>query len=342
MLKLAVPAAITFALICVFMANNAWSQAQIPPCPSSPSSEKWNGCIGTLRFADGSKYVGEFKNGKRNGRGTYSSLSGERYEGDWKDDRRNGFGYEWAANGSITKVGRWADGMYVGSTPLVPIVATHTVPPYPPDAVSANAQGLSLVEVSINTSGSVDKCTIVSSAGFELLDTVACDWVSRNWRWSPPTQAGSPIASKTRVSINWKLSAAALNVTLHPIMSTHTLAPYPPISVRLNEQGVSLVEVTIDTEGSVSECSIVRSSGYARLDAAACGWIKANWRWEPPTLNGVPTRVRTRIQETWNLKDPPPPACEDALGCAIIKMVADAVSIPLEIPRAILRSAAPK
>ena len=37
-------------------------------------------------------------------------------------------------------------------------------------------------------------------------------------------------------------------------MRTHTLPPYPPISVRLNESGTTLMEVHITTEGNVDDC----------------------------------------------------------------------------------------
>ncbi|GEM_PF-3033599 len=38
----------------------------------------------------GVKYVGNFKNGKRNGRGTYFSPNGNKYEGDWRFDIKTG------------------------------------------------------------------------------------------------------------------------------------------------------------------------------------------------------------------------------------------------------------
>ena len=41
---------------------------------------------GTLTYASGSKYVGEFKDGSFNGQGTYTSSDGGKYVGEWKDD----------------------------------------------------------------------------------------------------------------------------------------------------------------------------------------------------------------------------------------------------------------
>ena len=100
-----------------------------------------------------------------------------------------------------------------------------------------------------------------------------------------------------------KPTAAISNDPLRPIQRTHTSPPYPPISVRLGEQGTTLIEVNIGTDGNVTECSVVKGSGSDRLDTAACDWVKGHWRWQPPTLNGAPTAAKTQIQYTWNLKD---------------------------------------
>ena len=58
--------------------------------------------------------------------------------------------------------------------------------------------------------------------------------------------------------------AVASSDPLRPIGRTHTLPPYPPISVRLNESGTTLMEVHITTEGNVDDCKVVQSSGSER------------------------------------------------------------------------------
>src|SRR5471030_1244317 len=97
--------------------------------------------------------------------------------------------------------------------------------------------------------------------------------------------------------------AVAASDPLHPIMRTHTLPPYPPISVRLNESGTTLMEVHITTEGNVDDCKVVQSSSSERLDGAACDYVKRAWRWQPPTNQGTPTAVSTRVSVKWDLKD---------------------------------------
>src|ERR1051325_169101 len=90
---------------------------------------------------------------------------------------------------------------------------------------------------------------------------------------------------------------------LKPIMRTHTIPPYPPISVRLNESGTTLMEVHITTEGNVDDCKIINSSSSERLDTAACDYVKRVWRWQPPTNQGAPVAVSTRVSVKWDLKD---------------------------------------
>src|SRR3954462_5914576 len=97
--------------------------------------------------------------------------------------------------------------------------------------------------------------------------------------------------------------AVASSDPLRPIMRTHTLPPYPPISVRLNEQGTTLMEVHITAEGNVDDCKIVTTSSSDRLDQAACDYVKRVWRWQPPTQQGTPTAVSTRVSVKWDLKD---------------------------------------
>ena len=98
-------------------------------------------------------------------------------------------------------------------------------------------------------------------------------------------------------------AVVAASDPLRPIMRTHTIPPYPPISVRLNESGTTLMEVHITTQGNVDDCKILNSSSSERLDSAACDYVKRVWRWQPPTNQGAPVAVSTRVSVKWDLKD---------------------------------------
>jgi hypothetical protein len=61
-------------------------------------------------LANGEKYVGEWRNDKLNGKGTYTWPDGAKYVGQFRDDKRNGHGTFYAADGKVTQSGIWKDG----------------------------------------------------------------------------------------------------------------------------------------------------------------------------------------------------------------------------------------
>jgi len=95
----------------------------LPPCPGSYADDlsltTWTNCQGTYTYAfipiDGDKYVGEWKDGKRHGQGTYTFANGDKYVGEWKDSLAHGQGTFTYADGSEKEEGIWKDGEYAHS-----------------------------------------------------------------------------------------------------------------------------------------------------------------------------------------------------------------------------------
>ncbi|MBS9769016.1 MAG: AAA family ATPase, partial [Trichodesmium erythraeum GBRTRLIN201] len=77
---------------------------------------KYNG-KGTLIFPNGSTYVGEFRNGQRNGFGTHTLPNGSKYVGEFKDGKINGTGALTFSNGE-KYVGEFKDGKMNGTGAL--------------------------------------------------------------------------------------------------------------------------------------------------------------------------------------------------------------------------------
>jgi protein TonB len=109
-----------------------------------------------------------------------------------------------------------------------------------------------------------------------------------------PTPPPQPVATPAPAPTPTVLSA---------ITRTHTLPPYPDLSRKLNEAGTVTLNVTINEQGDCTDASVATSSGSQRLDDAAVQWVKARWRWNPPTQNGQPTAARTQVRVTFNLKN---------------------------------------
>ena len=123
---------VTLLLACCF--GSAMGQGTLPPCQGWKSF--WNNCygeqidpsgskyvgeyrngerdgLGSYKFDNGSTYVGEFKNGKINGQGTYTFYSGDKYIGEFKDELYNGRGIEFYADGSIRRSGIYKEDQFV-------------------------------------------------------------------------------------------------------------------------------------------------------------------------------------------------------------------------------------
>ena len=77
---------ITLLLACCF--GNAMAQSILPACQSEVRS--WTNCYGTTTSANGTKYVGEFRDGRPNGQGSQSFANGNKYVGEFRDGKRNG------------------------------------------------------------------------------------------------------------------------------------------------------------------------------------------------------------------------------------------------------------
>ena len=76
--------------------------------PNCPSSGYFHNCFGTYTWDDGDKYVGEWKDNKKNGQGTLFHSSGNKYVGEFKDNQRNGQGTNTWVSGD-KYVGEWKD-----------------------------------------------------------------------------------------------------------------------------------------------------------------------------------------------------------------------------------------
>lgn len=78
----------------------------------------------------------------------------------------------------------------------------------------------------------------------------------------------------------------------HPV----TQPPYPPISSRLGEQGVVILEIYVQEDGKVGDARVHTSSGFPRLDEAAVKEAKRRWRLLPGTRNGSPQAAWMQIK----------------------------------------------
>ena len=113
------------------------AQSQLAPCPSS-LKVRWHNCFGSYTYPSGDKYVGEwhedqksgkgtytwsdddsyvgeFRDDRKHGQGTYTYSDGAKYVGDYRDGERHGYGTELSPSGSVVRNGFWQLGTYIGT-----------------------------------------------------------------------------------------------------------------------------------------------------------------------------------------------------------------------------------
>ena len=69
--------------------NMATAESELPLCQGEDYMQ-WTNCYGTYTFPNGTKFVGEFKDGEANGQGTYTYANGNKFVGEYKDGKLNG------------------------------------------------------------------------------------------------------------------------------------------------------------------------------------------------------------------------------------------------------------
>ena len=101
-----------YALIFILLAGTAYGQSNLPACQGSDTT-KWSNCFGSWTASNGNKYVGEYKDGKRNGQGVGTWPNGDKYVGDHKDGKFDGQGtVTWSTGARY--VGEFKDGKRSG------------------------------------------------------------------------------------------------------------------------------------------------------------------------------------------------------------------------------------
>lgn len=89
-----------------------------------------------------------------------------------------------------------------------------------------------------------------------------------------------------------------LDPAIAPGRRLHTPGPSAPRNGA--PEGVACAQVTLDVEGNIIDPEIV----YTTSREFANNFLKAlsNWRYEPATLNGVPTEVRMNLTATYSVR----------------------------------------
>ena len=189
--------------------------------------------------------------------------------------------------------------------PLIPDLATRTLPPYPPMSVMTGEDGTTLMEVLIGTDGAVISGTVVQSSGSLRLDEAALEHVKATWRWKPPMQNCQPVQVRTRVSVKWDLRDAPETDEPRAPLIVLGKFDYPPGAFSRKEQGDVFINFIVTADGAVKQAQVAKTSGFPELDAKALALVMNWYRWLPATMDGKRINTPLYVAFSWRLDAPP-------------------------------------
>ena len=76
---------------------------------------------------------------------------------------------------------------------------------------------------------------------------------------------------------------------------------YPPASLRAEEQGRTVITVSINTQGRVDSCTVATSSGFPKLDEKSCQLAQRRFRFKPALQNGTPVASSKTMPIKWQI-----------------------------------------
>ena len=104
--------------------------------------------------------------------------------------------------------------------------------------------------------------------------------------------------------------------------------PYPMDSRAAGEEGLVVLDLTIDTSGKVIKCEVVQSSGFKRLDLAGKRAAK-KWRFKPHMRDGKAVEATFRAPIRWSLNSEK--TLQSEKGVTLLFVAVDATGRPRSV-----------
>jgi protein TonB len=77
---------------------------------------------------------------------------------------------------------------------------------------------------------------------------------------------------------------------------------YPPASLRAEEEGRTVITISISAQGKVDTCSVTTSSGFPKLDEKTCQIATRRFRFKPALQNGTPVASTKVLPVRWQIR----------------------------------------
>jgi protein TonB len=176
-------------------------------------------------------------------------------------------------------------------------------PVYPADAMAAGVQGVVILELRIESDGTVGDVRVLRS--IPLLDQAAID-AARQWVFTPTLLNGVPTPAIITTTVNFLQQMAGVyrpgNGVRAPRLVYDAKPVYTEAAMAEKIQGVVSLNAVVLPDGAVGDVSVTKSlDAMYGLDEEAVRAMK-QWRFEPGTKDGEPVPVQVEVEMTFTLK----------------------------------------
>jgi len=174
-----------------------------------------------------------------------------------------------------------------------------------------NEQGETVLEFIIKEDGSVGSAKVYKSSGSLRLDDAAVSMAVQRWRYAPALSAdGKPLACRWRAEVKWVVhfNIPTLSKDSPANVLQMKLDDYPADARARGEQGVVAVAALLSEDGKTKNVIVVRSSGYADLDAASVKIVTERLHAANSDFDGKPVRTMVALLVMWALNPASVPA----------------------------------
>lgn len=116
-----------------------------------------------------------------------------------------------------------------------------------------------------------------------------------------PVQTGISTAPGKTAVIGTSAPAIKITREARPLYRINPPPPYPQMARKRGFQGVVVLEVLVDTDGSAADLRVLSSSGHPVLDRTAVAAVK-HWTFDPGTRGDKKEKMWVRVPIRFQLK----------------------------------------
>lgn len=117
----------------------------------------------------------------------------------------------------------------------------------------------------------------------------------------PDIVIDTDVALPIRQSVQTEAPSSPVSAAAKGINNTHTTPPYPEQERRAGIEGTVRLHIYVTAQGTVSNASVVQSSGNAELDSNAVSWVIAHWKYKPALASGEAVASETDANVKYDL-----------------------------------------